>query len=45
MYLSQFGYLKANFKNPGAGNLISEDAMVSAIKDFQSFAQINVTGE
>ncbi|XP_059487299.1 matrix metalloproteinase-14 isoform X2 [Neocloeon triangulifer] len=45
MYLSQFGYLSANLKNPGAGNLITEDAMVNAIKDFQSFAQINVTGE
>ncbi|CAB3385904.1 Hypothetical predicted protein [Cloeon dipterum] len=43
-YLSQFGYLNANLKNPGSGNLISEDALISAIKDFQAFAQLNITG-
>jgi hypothetical protein len=44
MYLSQFGYLGSNVRNPGAGNIIDESAMELAIKDFQEFAHLNVTG-
>lgn len=44
MYLSQFGYLGSNVRNQGAGNIIDEAAMSSAIKDFQEFAALNVTG-
>jgi Putative peptidoglycan binding domain len=44
MYLSQFGYLGSNVRNPGAGNIIDESAMELAIKEFQEFAHLNVTG-
>ncbi|XP_046393280.1 matrix metalloproteinase-14 isoform X2 [Ischnura elegans] len=44
-YLSQFGYLDGSFKNPSSGALISEDAMKTAISEFQAFAGLNVTGD
>jgi hypothetical protein len=45
MYLSQFGYLSAKLRNPGSGMIITEDAMKTAVSEFQSFAGINVTGK
>ncbi|XP_012278476.1 matrix metalloproteinase-14 isoform X2 [Orussus abietinus] len=41
-YLSQFGYLPP--ANPTSGGIISEETMVRAITEFQSFAGLNVTG-
>nr|XP_014285519.1 matrix metalloproteinase-14-like [Halyomorpha halys] len=45
MYLSQFGYLPPSVRNPSSGMLLSEEAMTDAIKEFQAFAGLNVTGE
>lgn len=45
MYLSQFGYLPPAVRNPSSGQLLSQDALSDAIKEFQSFAGLNVTGE
>ncbi|KAG8238011.1 hypothetical protein J437_LFUL015289 [Ladona fulva] len=45
MYLSQFGYLDASFRNPSSGALVSEDTMKTAIAEFQAFAGLNTTGE
>ncbi|XP_077295202.1 matrix metalloproteinase 1 [Arctopsyche grandis] len=44
MYLSQFGYLNPNVRNPSSGALMDADALVKAISEFQSFAGVNVTG-
>uniref|UniRef100_A0A1Q3FMU4 Putative matrix metalloproteinase n=1 Tax=Culex tarsalis TaxID=7177 RepID=A0A1Q3FMU4_CULTA len=45
LYLSQFGYLSAKFRNPTSGNLLDKDTWEKAIMDFQSFAGLNVSGE
>lgn len=46
IYLSQFGYLSPKARNPSSGgNLLAEDAWQNAVKDFQGFAGINITGE
>ncbi|XP_053689542.1 stromelysin-3 [Sabethes cyaneus] len=45
LYLSQFGYLSAKFRNPTSGNLLDKDTWEKAIMEFQSFAGLNVTGE
>ncbi|XP_025414182.1 stromelysin-2-like isoform X2 [Sipha flava] len=43
-YLSQYGYLKPSMKNSNVANIISEEAMVKAIREFQSFFGLNLTG-
>ncbi|XP_058837525.1 matrix metalloproteinase-19 isoform X1 [Topomyia yanbarensis] len=45
LYLSQFGYLSAKFRNPTSGNLLDKDTWEKAIMEFQSFAGLNTTGE
>lgn len=45
LYLSQFGYLSAKFRNPTSGSLLEKDTWEKAIMEFQSFAGLNVTGE
>ncbi|PSN48126.1 hypothetical protein C0J52_05810 [Blattella germanica] len=45
MYLSQFGYLNPQVRNPNSGALISADVMKKAISEFQAFAGLNVTGQ
>lgn len=45
IYLSQFGYLPPSTRNPSSGNLIDEETWTNAIKEFQSFAGVNITGE
>lgn len=45
MYLSQFGYLPPAVRNPSSGMLLSQEAMTDAIKEFQAFAGLNVTGD
>ncbi|XP_055602632.1 matrix metalloproteinase-14 isoform X2 [Uranotaenia lowii] len=45
LYLSQFGYLSAKYRNPTSGNLLDEDTWEKAIMEFQSFAGLNVTGD
>lgn len=45
LYLSQFGYLSASYRNPTSGNLIDAKTWEKAIMEFQSFAGLNVTGE
>lgn len=45
IYLSQFGYLPASAKNPSSGGLLDQETWERAIRDFQSFAGLNVTGE
>jgi Putative peptidoglycan binding domain len=45
IYLSQYGYLSANARNPtSGGNLLSQDSWENAIREFQGFAGLNVTG-
>ncbi|XP_067014615.2 matrix metalloproteinase-16 [Anabrus simplex] len=43
-YLSRYGYLKEN-SYTGSAALMSQDTLVAALKDFQAFAGLNVTGE
>ncbi|XP_055530959.1 matrix metalloproteinase-14 isoform X2 [Wyeomyia smithii] len=45
LYLSQFGYISAKFRNPTSGNLLDKDTWEKAIMEFQSFAGLNATGE
>ncbi|XP_058465881.1 matrix metalloproteinase-14 isoform X2 [Malaya genurostris] len=45
LYLSQFGYLSAKYRNPTSGNLLDKDTWEKAIMEFQSFAGLNATGE
>lgn len=44
MYLAQFGYLPAQMTNPNSGHLMTQEAMADAIREFQAFAGLNVTG-
>lgn len=46
IYLSQYGYLSPKARNPtSGGNLLAQDAWQTAIKEFQGFAGLNVTGK
>lgn len=46
IYLSQFGYLSPKARNPtSGGNLLAQDSWENAIREFQSFAGLNITGE
>ncbi|XP_062543183.1 matrix metalloproteinase-14-like isoform X3 [Armigeres subalbatus] len=45
LYLSQFGYLSAKYRNPTSGSLLEKDTWEKAIMEFQSFAGLNITGE
>lgn len=44
MYLSEYGYLSPQVRNPQSGHLMSEETMTKAIMDFQAFAGLNLTG-
>jgi matrix metalloproteinase-14 (membrane-inserted) len=44
IYLSQFGYLNPQVRNPSSGTIIAADAMRKAIVEFQAFAGLNITG-
>jgi hypothetical protein len=44
IYLSQFGYLNPQVRNPSSGTIIAADAMKKAIVEFQVFAGLNITG-
>jgi len=44
--LSQFGYLSPKARNPSSGgNLLAQDSWENAIKEFQGFAGLNITGK
>lgn len=46
IYLSQYGYLNPKARNPtSGGNLLAQESWESAIKDFQGFAGLNITGK
>ncbi|KAL7023987.1 hypothetical protein ACKWTF_012864 [Chironomus riparius] len=46
IYLSQYGYLSPKARNPtSGGNLLSQDSWETAIREFQGFAGLNITGE
>nr|XP_014271579.2 collagenase 3-like [Halyomorpha halys] len=45
MYLSEFGYLPPSVRNPSFDQLLSQEALTDAIKEFQSFTGLNVTGK
>lgn len=45
MYLSRFGYMNPSATNPENGALLSEEAVRSAIIEFQAFAGLNQTGD
>lgn len=46
IYLSQFGYLSPKVRNPSnGGNLLSQESWENAIREFQGFAGLNVTGK
>lgn len=45
IYLSQFGYLNPQVRNPNSGTIIAADALKKAIVEFQAFAGLNITGE
>jgi hypothetical protein len=45
IYLSQFGYLNPQVRNPSSGTIIAADAMKKAIMEFQAFAGLNITGK
>lgn len=45
IYLSQYGYLSPKARNPSSGgNLLAQDAWENAIREFQGFAGLNITG-
>ncbi|CAA9999914.1 unnamed protein product [Nesidiocoris tenuis] len=44
VYLSEYGYLPASSKNPTSENLMDEETFLNAIREFQAFAGINITG-
>nr|XP_014271580.1 matrix metalloproteinase-14-like [Halyomorpha halys] len=44
-YLSQFGYLPPSVRNSSFGELLSPETITDAIKEFQSFAGLDVTGK
>ena len=44
MYLSQYGYMSPSVRNPESSHLMTEEAYTNAIKEFQAFAGLNVTG-
>lgn len=45
IYLSQFGYLNPKARNPSnGGNLLSQESWENAIREFQGFAGLNITG-
>lgn len=46
IYLSQYGYLSAKARNPtSGGNLLAQDSWETAIREFQGFAGLNITGK
>lgn len=46
IYLSQYGYLSPKARNPtSGGNLLAQEAWETAIRDFQGFAGLNITGK
>jgi hypothetical protein len=45
IYLSQFGYLNPQVRNPNSGTLMEADALKKAIVEFQAFAGLNITGD
>lgn len=46
IYLSQYGYLSPKARNPtSGGNLLAQEAWENAIREFQGFAGLNVTGK
>lgn len=44
-YLQKYGYMSAQQANAVSNNLMHEDSLAEAIRDFQRFASINETGE
>jgi hypothetical protein len=45
IYLSQYGYLSPKARNPtSGGNLLAQDAWENAVREFQGFAGLNITG-
>lgn len=46
IYLSQYGYLSPKARNPtSGGNLLAQESWETAIREFQGFAGLNVTGK
>lgn len=46
IYLSQYGYLSPKARNPtSGGNLLAQESWETAIREFQGFAGLNITGK
>uniref|UniRef100_A0A0A9Z365 Matrix metalloproteinase-14 n=2 Tax=Lygus hesperus TaxID=30085 RepID=A0A0A9Z365_LYGHE len=45
VYLSEYGYLPASTRNPTSEHLMDEETYMNALKEFQAFAGLNITGQ